>query len=78
VLGDGTNPKLADEALELAKLAKLYKVLPTDYYDFLDGGVYLETIKLNGGEIQDNMQGRRANYAQELLHEKMINLQYER
>lgn len=78
VLGDGTNPKLADEALQLAKLAELYKVLPTDYYDFLDGGVYLETIKLNGGEIQDNMQGRRANYAQELLHEKMINLQYER
>ena len=78
VLGDGTNPKLADEALEAAKLAKLYKVLPTLYYDPLDGGEYLETIKLNGGEIQDNLQGRRANFAQQLLHEKMINLQYEK
>ena len=78
MLGDGTNPKLADEALQLAKLAELYKVLPTNYYDLLDGGEYLETIKLNGGEIQDNIQGRRANFAQQLLHEKMINLQYEK
>ena len=78
VLGDGTNPKLADEALQAAKLAELYKVLPTIYYNPLDGGEYLETIKLNGGEIQDNLQGRRANFAQQLLHEKMINLQYER
>jgi hypothetical protein len=78
VLGDGTNPKLADEALEAAKLLELYRVLPTNYYNPLDGGEYLETIKLNGGEIQDNLQGRRANFAQQLLHEKMINLQYER
>jgi len=78
VLGDGTNPKLADDALEAAKLAKLYKVLPVIYYNPLDGGEYLETIKLNGGEIQDNIQGRRVNYAQQLLHEEMVNLQYER
>lgn len=78
VLGDGTNPKLADEALEALKLTELYKMLPNNYYDPLDGGEYLETTKLNGGEIQDNIQGRRANYAQQFLHEKMVNLQYEK
>ena len=78
VLGDGTNPKLSDEALQAAKLAELYKVLPTDYYDLLDGGEYLETTKLNGGEIQDNIQGRRANFAQQILHQQMVNLQYEK
>ena len=78
LLGDGTNPKLIDDFLQTQQLLVLYKVLPTNYYDLLDGGEYLETIKLNGGEIQDNLQGRRATYAQELLHEKMVNLQYER
>jgi hypothetical protein len=76
VLGDGTNPKLADEALQAAKLAELYKVLPTLYYNLLDGGEYLETIKLNGGEIQDNLQGRKANFTQQLLHQQMVDLQY--
>jgi hypothetical protein len=78
LLGDGVNPKLVDGAIEAEKLAQLYRVLPEIYYNPLDGGEYLETIKLNGGEIQDNMQGRRANFAQQILHEKMINLQYEK
>jgi hypothetical protein len=78
LLGDGINPKLADGAIEAEKLRQLYRVLPVNYYDLLDGGEYIETIKLNGGEIRDNMQGRRANFAQQQLHEEMVNLQYEK
>lgn len=39
---------------------------------------YEETIKLDGGKIPDNAKGRRQNFAQQLLHEQMVNLQYEK
>lgn len=78
LLGDGINPKLVDLALQAKALSALYRVLPVDYYDPLDGGEYLETIKLNGGEIQDNRQGRQAVFRQQALHDAMVNSQYER
>ena len=78
VLGDGSNPKLADAELQAAKLAELYKILPVTYYNGLYGGVYEETVVLSGGEIKDSLKGRKAVFRQEALHETMINLQYER
>jgi hypothetical protein len=68
--------KIDAEAIEAEKLQQLYRVLPTDYYDLLDGGEYLETVKLNGGEIRDNAQGRRINFTQQLLHQQMVDSQY--
>ena len=40
------------------------------------GGVYNESISLQDAEISDNRDGLRVGLAQQLLHEKMVNSQY--
>ena len=48
------------------------------YYDKkLAGGVYKETVVLDGGNLPDNKKGARAGLAQQLLHTKMVGMQYE-
>jgi len=42
----------------------------------INGGVYNETIKMIDKKIDDNKQGLRNGLAQQLLHEKMIEMQY--
>lgn len=42
----------------------------------INGGVYNETIKLVDKKIDDNKQGLRNGLAQQLLHEKMVDMQY--
>jgi hypothetical protein len=44
----------------------------------IDGGQYKETIVLDGGQLQDNKQGRRMNMSSQILHDKMVDLQYNR
>jgi len=47
------------------------------YYDKkLAGGVYEETVVLDGGNLPDNKKGARAGLAQQLLHTKMVGMQY--
>lgn len=77
LLGDGDNPSLIDPVAEALALALTSRVLPTNYYDGLEGREYLETIILDGGDIQDNPRGRRSNLAQQLLHRQMVDSQYE-
>ena len=48
------------------------------YYDKkLAGGVYKETVVLDGGNLPDNKKGARAGLAQQILHTKMVSMQYE-
>ena len=48
------------------------------YYDKkLSGGTYKETVVLDGGQLPDNKKGARAGLAQQILHTKMVNSQYE-
>jgi hypothetical protein len=42
----------------------------------IPGGVYNETVSLPDGEISDNKSGLRVGLAQQLLHDKMVNSQY--
>jgi len=44
----------------------------------LDGGTYKETIVLDGGNIPDNKNGRRLNFRSQILHDKMVDMQYDR
>ena len=44
----------------------------------IDGGQYKETIVLDGGQLQDNKQGRRMNMSSQILHDRMIDQQYNR
>ncbi len=46
------------------------------YAASIPGGTYPETIVLDGGQLQDNKQGRRMNMSSQILHEKMIAEQY--
>ena len=42
----------------------------------IPGGVYQETVQLDGGKLPDNRNGQRMNWSTQRLHEEMINLQY--
>ena len=47
------------------------------YYNAtINGGVYAETVGLADAEIPDNKKALRNNLAQQLLHEEMIDMQY--
>lgn len=77
LLADGNNPSLIDPVAEAMALALTSRILPTNYYYGIDGGEYLDTVTLKGGEIADNVKARRSNLAQQLLHRQMVDSQYE-
>ena len=77
LLADGDNPGLIDPVAEAMALALTSRVLPTDYYYGLDGREYFDTVVLDGGDIPDNATARRNNLAQQLLHQQMVDSQYE-
>ena len=47
------------------------------YIKKLAGGVYKETVVLDGGNLPDNKKGARAGLAQQILHTKMVSMQYD-
>jgi len=62
--------------LLLFSMTRLVTLNP--YYDKkLAGGTYKETIVLDGGNLPDNKKGARVGLAQQLLHTKMVGMQYE-
>lgn len=77
VLGDGSNARLIDPVAEAMALALTSRTFSEGYYSTLDGKEYLETVVLNGGDIQDNAKARRSSLAQQLLHQQMVDSQYE-
>ena len=77
LLADSTNPELISAEAEKMAVALFNVTLPTSYYSLLQGGEYIETVQLDGGEIQDNKRARRINFAQQLLHTEIVNSQYE-
>jgi len=77
LLSDGDNPGLVDPVAEAMALALTSRTFSNGYYTTLDGKEYLETIVLNGGDIKDNAKARRSNLAQQLLHQQMVDSQYE-
>lgn len=75
--GENTIEELAtgqDEILQ--QLAQVPKIEP--YYIMqLDGGIYEDTVVLNGGTIQDNKRALR-NLASDETHRTMVRSQYDR
>lgn len=55
----------------------LLNFVPTFYYDTLPDTKYEETITLQDANLPDNTNGYRVNFAQDQLHQEMVNLQYE-
>jgi hypothetical protein len=62
-----------------AKAAELFSmnIIPNTYYVAIPGGTYEETVTLVDKKLPDNRQGLRMGLSQQLLHEKMMNAQYE-
>ena len=76
----GINSALltADAAAKHAELMSLSIIPETYTVQTIPVITYEETIVLDGGELPDNKQGKRLNFAQQALHEKMVDLQYEK
>lgn len=77
LLGVGNSTEIAADAIakhnELMALASM----PQTYYTTIPGGEYVETRALKDAELPDSKSGRRVGLAQQLLHEEMVNQQYE-
>ena len=46
------------------------------YNSSMNGGIYNDTAQLVDGNLPDNKKGLRNNLAQQVLHEKMVDMQY--
>ena len=47
-----------------------------EYLKSIPGGEYKENVVLKDGKLEDNKKGLRNGLAQQLLHEKMVDMQY--
>jgi hypothetical protein len=74
-----TNSALmtAEAQAQYASLMSL-SIIPQSYtVQTIPVTTYEETVTLKDANLPDNMKGRRQSFAQQLLHEQMVNLQYE-
>jgi hypothetical protein len=78
ILGVVNNSLLAAE--QQAKHNELMSLnyVPSNYYATLPDTKYEETVVLKDANLPDNRKARRQNVAQQLLHQQMVNLQYEK
>lgn len=70
-----TSLLAAEAAAKHAELAALNSI-PQTYFAVVPDTKYEETIVLRDGRLPENRKGRRVEYAQQLLHEKMVDSQY--
>jgi len=48
------------------------------YVSNIPGGEYKENVVLIDRQINDNKQGLRNGFAQQILHQRMVDMQYNR
>lgn len=77
-LGIVNTSLLAVGAIEKHAELMSMATIPTSYTTQLSGGTYEETVVLKDKKLPDNRNGMRNNLAQQLKHQEMINLQYEK
>jgi len=52
-------------------------MFPTTYYEKLKGGVYNDSLELKDASLPTNPKANRVGLAQDLLHQKMVESQFE-
>ena len=74
----GVTEKIADPVQQLAMLQQLISVGKLELYFNLDidGGVYEDVLKIDGGEIKDNVRAWRS-LGQDSVHRSMVRSQYD-
>ena len=70
-----TSLLAAEAAAKHAELAALNSI-PQTYFAVIPDTKYEETVVLKDGRLPENKRARRVGFAQQLLHEKMVDLQY--
>ena len=78
MLADTNAAQLFAESQRIQQMNEIMQNQVNNTYlnKVINGGVYNETIKLVDKKIDDNKQGLRNGLAQQLLHEEMVNMQY--
>jgi len=78
ILGTVNNSLLASESLRKHTSLMAQNYIPVNYFDVLPDSKYEETVVLKDASLLDNKRLRRQNLAQQLLHQELVNLQYEK
>ena len=78
LLGTTNTTALAGASQVLHEELLAMDVVPQAYLYTLPTTVYEETVALQDSELPDNPDARRNNFAQQLLHERLVDLQYQR
>ena len=78
ILGTVNNSLLASELLRKHTSLMAQNYIPVSYFDVLPDSKYEETVVLKDASLPDNKRLRRQNLAQQLLHQELVNLQYEK
>ena len=76
-LGTTNTTELAGSSQQLHEELLALDFIPPAYLDILPDTVYEETVVLQDSELPDNANARRNNFAQQLLHERLVDLQYQ-
>jgi hypothetical protein len=76
-LSEADRTALFAEALAASMLSDSLQINLNSYTNrTIDGGVYNETVTLQDRILSDSRNGLRNNFAQQLLHQKMVEMQY--
>lgn len=78
LLGIVNDTLLAAEAQALAAELMAMSLIPQTYFTELPDSKYEETVVLKDSQFPKNPRSRNLGLAQQLLHERLVNSQYER
>lgn len=76
MLGFVNTSLLSDGQIIRHEMLKATNNLSNVYYATISGGTYPETMKLIDKKMPDSKSGARTNLAQQVLHQKMVESQY--
>lgn len=77
ILGAVNSSLLAVESLQKHTEMMALNYIPVTYYETLPDTTYEETVVIKDSNLPDNRQARRQSVSQQLLHQELVNLQYE-
>jgi len=78
LLGTINTTELKNMAIIQHQILANLNQIPNAYYSSLVGGSYPDSVVLDGGDLPTNKRGLRQGMAQQLLHQELVKLQYER
>lgn len=69
---------LSVEAVAKHNALMAMSVIPTSYNKEINGGTYEDAPMIPDAKLPDNPSARRVNFAQSILHDQMVDQQYEK